>query len=981
VNDEEPLFAGEERPGASTGSDKILLIVQGQRNRDLLADLLDDYEVVVGAPDTDEPFPEFDLCIVDEASYRAVADTLSDRKENAGERYLPVLLLVGERGGRETSQRLHEVADDTLHIPSTEAVVRSRVESLLRTRRQSLQLALYRRAMDDSSAGISITDADNDQPMTYVNDAFVELTGYDREEVLGRNCRFLQGEKTEPEPVQRLHDAIEAGEAVSVELRNYRKDGTEFWNHLEIAPVHDNTGELTHYIGFQSDVTARKQAEERLREETETLEQLFEASPVGITVLDADGQIVRANAEAEEVLGLERSDVVGRTFDEPSWEIVGENGELADGEDLPFSRVMATGETVRGYEHGIAEGGETRWLSINAAPLTDESGERIGVVTTAEDITEQRAQERELERLVDFLDQTQAISDTGGWEINTDDNEAEFTKGLAELLDVWPQTRFDLDEAFEFYHPADEPEVRDTFERLVATGEPQELDCRIQTASGETRWAHVRGQPHQSESSVYRGTFQDITERRERERELKETKDLLESVFDASPIGILAVDEDGITQLWSEGCERIFGWSEEEALGEPLPNVQEEKQAEFDELREEMIDDKQPVIGYETVRQRKDGSLIDVALTTAPMQNSDGDVIGVVGLLEDITDRKERQQELKRYERIVETTSDLIYTLDEDLTFTSFNSATAQFVGLSEDAIIGEHVSTTFGDEFADVLADTTTEHPAEETVETTVETPLVDHRGEERKYQTTVSVRASQQKAEEWVCVGRDVTELQERERRLSVFDRVLRHNLRNKMNVIQGWSELLINDPTKEGTADAAAKIQEASDELLELSKRVREFDTVSNPGQSDLVVTMDVARHVEEVASEAKTSYPTASISVETPSVAEAKVHEAFELAVNELVDNAVKHSGGRPSVHLSVTIEDESNAVVVRVADDGPGIPDLERQSVTAGRESPLQHTNGLGLWFVRWMATNSGGSMRIKDNEPEGSVVELQFLGE
>ncbi|MBX0296703.1 PAS domain-containing sensor histidine kinase [Haloarcula nitratireducens] len=979
MSDEESFFGEEKRPGTSNGSDRILLLVQGQRNRNLLDDLLDDYEVVVAAPDADEPLPKFDLCIIGEASYRAVADTLRDRKEKTGDRYLPVLLLVGERGAREIAQRLRGVADDTLHIPATEAVVRSRVESLLRTRRQSLQLALYRRAMDEATTGITIAEAESDQPLIYANDAFVELTGYDREEMLGRNCRFLQGEATEPEPVQQLHEAIDAGEAVRAELRNYRKDGTEFWNDLEISPVYDDTGELTHYIGFQSDITARRVAEERLREETETLERLLEASPVGITVLDTDGQIVRANAAAEEVLGLERSDALGRAFDEPSWEIVGEDGEPVDSADLPFSQVMATGETVRDYEHGIAEEGETRWLSINAAPLTDESGERIGVITTIEDITERRAQERERERLVDLLDQTQAIADIGGWEIDIDEGDAEFTKGLAELLGVWPQTEFDLDEAFGFYHPADEPEVRDVFEEMVATGEPQELDCRIQTASGETRWTHVRGEPHQSESSVYRGTIQDITERRERERELKETKDLLQSVFDASPIGILAVDEAGITQLWNKGCERIFGWSEDEALGEPLPNVPAEKQAEFDELRNEVIAGAEPVIGYETVRQRKDGSLIDVALTTAPLRDSNDEISGVVGLLEDITDRKERQQELKRYERIVETTSDLIYTLDEDLTFTSFNTAMAQFVGLPEDTITGEHLSTVFEADHTEALADAKTKLLAEEMTETTVETTLVDHRGQKRQVQTTVSVGFPDQTVEELVCVSRDITELQERKRRLSVFDRVLRHNLRNKMIVIQGWTDPLTDDPTKEEASDAAAKIREASDDLLELSKLAREFDTVSDPGASDFVTTMDVAKHVDEVASEAELSYPTASISVATPPVAEATVYEAFELAVNELVDNAVKHGGSRPAVALTVTIDDESDAVVVRVADDGPGIPALEQRSVAAGRESPLQHTNGLGLWFVRWMATNSGGSMRIEDNEPTGTVIELRFL--
>lgn len=978
MTDRKSLFDAESGPETATGSDRIALLVQGRRNRELLVDLLEGYEIVVAAPDADEPLPEFDLCLVDAASYRAVADSLEERKETEGARYLPVLLLVNEREDRTTSRRLHGVADDAIHVPTTQAVITSRVESLLRTRRQSLQLALYRRAMDEATTGITIADADNGQPLTYANDAFVEMTGYDREEVLGRNCRFLQGKGTDSDPVQRLHDAIEAGEAVSVELRNYRKDGTEFWNELEIAPVYDDAGRLTHYLGFQSDVTDRREGAERLREETETLERLLEASPVGITVLDADGQVVRANQEAERILGVGRSDMIGRTFDEAEWEFIGTDGDHLEDADLPFNRVMETGAIIREYELGIVADGETRWFSINAAPLTDEAGERTGVITTIKDITERRAREREREQLVDLLDQTQSIADIGGWEIDIDDGDAEFTKGLAELLGVWPRTEFDLAEAFEFFHPADESKADDALERLVRTDEPQELDCRIRTAAGETRWAHVRGQPHQSEPSVYRGTVQDITERREHERELKETKDLLQSVFDASPIGILAVDEDGVTQFWSEGCERIFGWSEEDVLGEPLPNVHEERRAEFDELRTNVIEGKQPVEGYDTVRKRKDGSLVDVALTTAPMRDGDGEIVGVVGLLEDITDRKERQQELKRYERIVETTNDLIYTLDRNLTFTSINAALSQFVGLSEDALIGEPLSAALGDGHTDALADATTTLLDEQTTETTVETTLVNRRGEERQFQTIISVGRFTQEADELVCVGRDITNLQERERRLSVFDRVLRHNLRNKMNIIQAWADILLEEMDDETVLDAASTIRDASGELLELAESVRTFESVLDPGATDLVTTIDVAKHVEEVASEAALSYPAASISVATPPVAEATVHEAFELAVNELVDNAVKHGGRRPSVHLSVTIDEESDAVVVRVADDGPGIPDLERQPVAAGEESPLQHTNGLGLWFVRWMATNSGGSMRIRDNDPTGSVVELRF---
>lgn len=116
------------------------------------------------------------------------------------------------------------------------------------------------RAIDEAPVGISISDPDQDEnPLIYVNDAFVDITGYPREEALGANCRYLQGENTDPDRVARIREAIDAEEPISVEIRNYRKDGTEFWNHLEIAPVRDEAGNVVNYIGFQQDITGRRE--------------------------------------------------------------------------------------------------------------------------------------------------------------------------------------------------------------------------------------------------------------------------------------------------------------------------------------------------------------------------------------------------------------------------------------------------------------------------------------------------------------------------------------------------------------------------------------------------------------------------------------------------------------------------------------------------------------------------------------------------
>ncbi|WP_247009989.1 PAS domain S-box protein [Halorientalis litorea] len=121
------------------------------------------------------------------------------------------------------------------------------------------ELELKNRALDSAPGGVVITDPTRaDNPIVYANDTFCEMTGYAESEVLGRNCRFLQGPDTDPELVAEMRAAVEAGESTSVVLRNYRKDGTEFWNNVSISPVTDELGAVTHFVGFQRDITAWK---------------------------------------------------------------------------------------------------------------------------------------------------------------------------------------------------------------------------------------------------------------------------------------------------------------------------------------------------------------------------------------------------------------------------------------------------------------------------------------------------------------------------------------------------------------------------------------------------------------------------------------------------------------------------------------------------------------------------------------------------
>ena len=202
--------------------------------------------------------------------------SLADLTEGAGGARLRQVVAAIERDGAlaefvdldlrlaDGTERVVEVAGVTVAYegrPTTQLVVRDVTEE----RRRRERLALYARAMQAAAQGVAIADARRtDRPLIYVNPAFERITGYDAAEVLGRNCRFLQGEGTDPETVAEIREAIDERRPVSVELRNYRADGTPFWNRLDIVPVRNDAGEVTHFLGLQRDVTGRREREQRV---------------------------------------------------------------------------------------------------------------------------------------------------------------------------------------------------------------------------------------------------------------------------------------------------------------------------------------------------------------------------------------------------------------------------------------------------------------------------------------------------------------------------------------------------------------------------------------------------------------------------------------------------------------------------------------------------------------------------------------------
>src|SRR5215203_1074821 len=246
---------------------------------------------------------------------------------------------------------------------------------------------------------IVITDSNEpDNPIVYANPAFERITGYSMEEVLGKNCRFLQGEDQDQPALEELRAAIREGRECKVLLRNYKKDGTLFWNELSISPMHDEEGNLANFLGVLDDVTERRRAEEALQISETRFRTIIEQSPLSIQILSPDGRTLQVNRAWETLWGVTLDDVAGYNLLEDQ--------QLAAKGIMPYIQRGFAGEPTSIppiiYDPDETLPGLTsheepkRWVKAFIQPIKDEAGTVREVVLMHEDITERKQAEEEL---------------------------------------------------------------------------------------------------------------------------------------------------------------------------------------------------------------------------------------------------------------------------------------------------------------------------------------------------------------------------------------------------------------------------------------------------------------------------------------------------------------------------------------------------------------------------------------------------------
>ncbi|HYG73344.1 MAG TPA: PAS domain S-box protein [Actinomycetota bacterium] len=545
-------------------------------------------------------------------------------------------------------------------------------------RRAADRDAWLRGLVDESAVGLAVLD--RDLRFVRVNEQLAELNGVPREDHVGRTIaeviptalgeRLFETHRRVLETGIAEHDVEHEGEHPA------RPGGRGYWR-SSFFPIRDGRGRVVGVGVNVRDITADVEDERVQRERTETLQTVIDNLPVLVSFLDEDNHAVLVNREWERVLGwgadeIDEVDLLSETYPDP----------------VEHARAVAMIEeatgTWRRFDTRTRSGRviPTEWRTVRLA-----DGRSLGIgLDLSDEARRERALERSEARYRHLVELTPGVVYRN--EISATDPThtrcVYMSPTVEEFLGYTPQDFYDDPDLWiDIVHPADRASVLEINEAADLTGSAT-FEYRAHHKDGSLVWVHDEGVliPGDGDHPGYwQGIMVDITAQRVADAGIHELAESLRSVFAAVPVAIAVLDVDSTVRHWNPAAERIFGWRSDEVLGRPYPAVGDEDWAQHLELRDRVLAG-ESLSGVPLQRRRKDGTTIDVELSTSALRGPDGSVDGIVSVFDDVTERRRVEAALEaaevRYRGLVEQGPGVVYLHDTSHAPASFTYVSPQ---------------------------------------------------------------------------------------------------------------------------------------------------------------------------------------------------------------------------------------------------------------------------------------------------------------
>jgi PAS domain S-box-containing protein len=853
------------------------------------------------------------------------------------------------------------------------------------TSKERLELAV-------DAANIGVWDWDMTTDYVEYNEQWASMLGYSLNEIEPHLNAWEK--RAHPDDVERIKKALE----------NHRKQETEYydtqhrmrtasgdWKWIrDVGKVveRDDSGEPTRAVGVHLDIDEQKTTQQMLK----TQRDLFKQGPaVVFKWKDEEGwpiEYVSDNIESRfgyTPAELQSTDFIDIVHDDDVHQLQ-EAFTQAKNEDSE----LVTPDPYR----ILNADGASRWVMEYTTTAT-EGSESSTIVGYLVDITERKQYEQELEArekkyrnlFEDNRDALMLMTEEGYIDCNE------------QALDLFG---FDSVEEFIAHSPGElspptQPDGKDSKAAAI-----EHINEAFEDGGSSFEWMHEHADGTEFPAEVKLTRFEydgepvvhslvrDISDRKERERELKTQEEKYRSLFEHSRDALMLLDRDGFFDCNRRTLE-LFGLDSVTSFTafapwELAPDTQPDGSNSEEMARthiEQAFDDGEAF--FEWTHQRVDGTEFVAEVKLSRFEYEDQSALHAI--VRDISDRKARKQSLQEFEQAVEQAGHAVYITDTDGTIEYVNPAFEEITGFNKSDVEGRDPRVLNSGEYD--------EEYYEEFWETILsgdqwEAEMIDMRadGEEIVLSQTVSPLTDEHdRPEKFVAVAQDITQRKEYERQLEeqrdnleVLNQVVRHDIRNDMTVVSGRANLLEEHVKESGKRDLEA-IQDSAKSATELTKMARDLSEVMLSTEED-VEPVKLDQYLNPVIENVRSKFETAVITT-AGRIPEARVqgNDLLGAVFRNLIQNAVVHNDTEvPTVHISTAIDGEM--LRVSIADNGPGIPDTRKETIFGKGEKGLESPGtGLGLYLVQTLVEQYGGAVWVEDNDPEGSVffVELPVV--